>query len=159
MIPVLAMGLFKNWKLIAGGALLLAFLTLVGVSYFHYTGLLSSVESLAVKNSQLETKVGMQKEEILAHERAIDKWVEAQKELQERLQKLQLVAENATKESRRLNEIFSKHDLGNLAKKKPGLIQSRLNAGTANLFRMFKCETGRDYPCKDNTPSHPNTAP
>jgi len=158
-MPVLAMGILKNWKLFAGGALVLAFLALIGVGYFHYTSLLSSVESLAVKNSQLETKVGLQKEEILAQERAIDEWVEAQKELQERLQKLQLVAENATKESRRLNEIFSKHNLGELAKKKPGLIQSRLNAGTANLFRMFKCETSRDHPCKNHTSSHPNSAP
>lgn len=46
------------------------------------------------------------------------------------------------RETTRLKNLLSKHDLGFLASKKPGLIQTRVNKGTANANRCFEIASG-----------------
>lgn len=41
-------------------------------------------------------------------------------------------------EKSRLETILAKHDLGELAKRKPGLVASRINAGTASVFMAIE---------------------
>lgn len=154
MLPVMALGAIKNWKIILGGALALALVTIIGVSYFHYSSLLTEVSDLKVANSQIETKAALQQAEIKAQEDAIEAWVQSQKDLQEKLKELQNVAENAQKEGKRLNDLFGKHEFGELAKKKPGLIQKRVNAGTAAMFKLLSCTTGDGSACKENSPTN-----
>lgn len=46
------------------------------------------------------------------------------------------------KENTRLKDLLGKHDLGFLAAKKPGLIETRVNKGTKNSNRCFEIMSG-----------------
>lgn len=146
MIPVL----LKNWRLMALIAGLVAIVSVVGVAYWHYTGLLDTIEELKVSNTQLELSVELQGTHITQQKEALDSWAKSQEDLKKKYQELAKQALEASKETRRLHDIFSKHDLGKLASKKPGLIQKRVNSGTLKLFRMFECETS-DSGCGGNS--------
>ena len=137
MIPIL----IKNWRLIAIIVGLVAIVSVVGVAYWHYTGLLSTIEELKVSNAELGLSVQIQETHITQQKEALATWAKSQEDLKKKYQELSRMAQEASKETRRLHDIFSKHDLGKLASKKPGLIQNRVNSGTVNLFRMFECET------------------
>jgi hypothetical protein len=58
--------------------------------------------------------------------------------MQKRLEELANVERKAEAEKRRLATLFSEHDLTRLAAAKPGLIEHRINAGTAALYWMLE---------------------
>ncbi len=130
------------WKLIIAGIVTTVLLSIVGLGYKHYTGLIEANRMLSENNAKLEISVGLQKETIAAQEGAIDEWAAAQQAMLDTAEQLREVALEAGAETRRLNDIFSKHDLGKLAHHKPGLIERRLNSGTATASRMLECATG-----------------
>lgn len=136
--------LFSKWKMIAAGLAALAVVTTIGLTYRHYTGLLSKVETLQTNNTRLQTAVDEQTATIDAQEQAISEWQESQDELIARVEELQRIAQEANREVRRLNGIFSRHDLTELARKKPGLIERRINDGTDRIGRMLHCATGAE---------------
>lgn len=133
---------FSTLKIAIAGLLSVAIITIIGVGYSHYTGLLAEREILKANNMVLETAVETQQTTINAQTDAIGKWDEALKDFAERMDTLQKVQEEATGETRRLNALFSKHNLGKLATDKPGLIEPRLNAGSDRANRMLECATG-----------------
>ena len=115
---------------------------IITAASLHYRGLLKD-------NAELKKTVAVQ-ETALAAERqinddlqeAIDLWELRMEELEGMIAEVQDVATEARAEQRRLVQIFGEHDVEKLARKKPGLIANRFNAGTANLHRMLECETG-----------------
>jgi len=65
------------------------------------------------------------------------------------------------KDNVRLKNLLSKHDLGFLAQKKPGLIQNRINNGTSNSMRCFEIASGAeltDQELNATKPSEINSA-
>jgi hypothetical protein len=44
-------------------------------------------------------------------------------------------------ENKRYLSIFARHDLARLASAKPGLIETRINKGTANVFKSIEDDT------------------
>lgn len=152
--------LLGNWKLIIAGIAALAVVTIIGLGYRHYTGLIDSVATLTANNAQLETAVGQQKQTIAAQQDAIGEWQQSQDELLSRVDELQAVAEEAAKETRRLNDIFARHDLTELARRKPGLIERRINSGTRAAGRMLECASGaRGADCPDGAGAPAGEAP
>lgn len=140
-VPFKAIGV----GLVAGGLALVVFL-----AYRHYTNLVTENRVLAANNAVLETTIGTQSDTIDAQARALDDWAEAQRELLRAARELQTAASAARAETRRLNDIFSRHDLESLALARPGLIENRINAGTGDAMRMLECSTGAERPdCPD----------
>ena len=150
MLPVL-LPLLKNWKLFAMIGALVAIVSTIGFAYWHYTGLLDEVTELQVATKTLELEKEIQKGHIIEQAKALKKWQLAQIAMEKRIQEQARITKEAKQETRRLNALFAKHDFGRLAARKPGLIEKRINRGTANLFGVLGCETGRITDCQHST--------
>ncbi len=109
--------------------------------YFHYTSLVSERDLLAQNNVILQQAF---ETEQIATNKLRDQLDEAHEQfyvVQESIQEMAENQANARNELEELNGKFRKHDLEELAKKKPGLIERRLNDGTDNINRMLEEST------------------
>lgn len=70
---------------------------------------------------------------------ALLQWQAAAQRHQADLDALRVVQERAAAETRRLNKLFAKHSLGRLALAKPGLVEARVNRGTARMLELLQC--------------------
>lgn len=128
----------KIW-LYSGG--LLVVLAALYLGYNHYQGLLDEVETLNADNATLEAALETQRAATQSLQAAVEEWRESAAEYERRLVELQESETNARAELRRLNDIFSRHDLTRLARARPGLIESRINDGTERVLGLLECET------------------
>lgn len=83
-----------------------------------------------------------QKATISALEKALAEWEANAAEFKQTLENLVEAQKEANAHARKLDKVLSRHDLDTLAKAKPGLIERRINSGTADVFRMFESATG-----------------
>lgn len=137
-------------KMMAFGLAALAILSVVGVGYTHYRNVLAERESalaerdqLAIANAGLEASRDAFRQQAESARRAMDD--------------LTATAAEARIEVDNLNEKLRKHDLEKLAKAKPGLVERRINRGTAGVLGMFESATapgngGGGSPAPDNAP-------
>lgn len=117
-------------------------LTVIGVLGWYNSVLLAKVEFQA---KQIQAKeIAIQQKERVNEEyrKTVAKWSESQAKLVATMQQLSDVSQASNKQIRKLNDVFSKHDLGNLALQKPRLIEKRINSGTIDNFRLLECSTG-----------------
>lgn len=147
MIPIAALGVVKNWKVIGIGAGVIVLLLFIWASYSHYQGLLLKVDQLTIENAQVRMSTEIQATHLAQQKTALDQWKKAQDELVKNYHSLSVVAFEARRETGRLNDLFTKHNFSALATNKPGLIQNRVNSGTASVFKLFECETGNRSSC------------
>ncbi|KFH18443.1 hypothetical protein ELZ19_07030 [Brucella abortus] len=137
-------------RLIFGGVVALAVVTIIGLGYVHYNGLVDERDRLRTERAQLETAVRLQDQTLDAQAEALEEWQEAHRGLLARFEEMQRVADEAHAETRRLHALFSQHDLADLAARRPGLIERRINAGTTRIGRMLECASGAPGPdCPD----------
>ncbi len=123
-------------------ALMAALAVAVGAAYWHYT-VVKGERDLALQHvGALTVATTVQRTTIKNQEKAIGNWAKAQARMQVTLDALATAQVEANSTARRLNDVLSKHDLHALSLAKPGLIERRINSGTANIFRMFESETG-----------------
>lgn len=124
----------------------------IGLLYLQNHMLRSDLDEAYARNGGLETALQMQEQAVMQARRNAADWADAYKGLLEKFEELKELQREATQETRRLNDIFSKHDLGALALAKPGLVERRINAGTADVLSVLERATsgtsddGRDGP-------------
>ena len=108
---------------------------LAGGGYFYYTDTQNTIAQLRTNNAQLK---------IVAedNERTINAMKEDAETNAELAAELTLELQESEKRRNDLINIFSRHDLTNLAMKKPGLIEKRLNNGTEKAFDDIESITG-----------------
>ena len=89
------------------------------------------------------------RENVVKMEFALEQSEKAIKSLQNGIRETQIVHQTVTtqfqktrRDNTRLRDLLSKHDLSFLAQKKPGLIENRVNKGTANSSRCFEIASG-----------------
>lgn len=133
---------FSKMKLAIAGLLALATVTIIGLGYRHYTQLLDERDTLTTNNAVLETAVETQQTTINVQTAAISEWDAAMAELSSRIEEMERVQHVAAQETRRLNELFSRHDLGRLSLQRPGLVEPRINDGSDRAIRLLECATG-----------------
>lgn len=125
---------------------LIFILVAVGGSIFAVKGYVenqaATIERLTSENSELRSAAEVLVETNSALVGAVDDWAEAQRNFEDTLQELQNASVEASEERRRLNGLLTRHDLTDLSQRRPGLIEPRINAGTADAYRMFECATG-----------------
>lgn len=114
---------------------------ILGAGYWHYTSILDDRTEALAQVREVEIVKKIQEKTINDLTIALNKEREKMREFQEVLTELATVQKNANKEARRLNDVLSKHDLNALSLAKPGLIENRINAGTADILRMFEQTT------------------
>ena len=108
---------------------------LAGGGYFYYTDTQNTIAQLRTNNAQLK---------IVAedNERTINAMKEDAETNAQLAAELTLELQESEKRRNDLINIFSRHDLTNLAMKKPGLIEKRLNNGTEKAFDDIESITG-----------------
>lgn len=122
---------------------------IVGGAYWHYTGLLEDINQLREDRVVLQLQVAGKDAAIKDRDGAITEWKAAVDEIQIQTDEAWRVADEARAHVRRLEDVFAGHDLTELAKKKPGLIERRINSGTADVLRMLECASGETFSCSD----------
>lgn len=131
-----------GYKIGAGALIGVALVTAIALSYRHYTGLVDDKAELTARVGTLEQDVAREKARADAFKLTIDKWDEAAAVQADALDRFSNAQREAGETTRKLTDVLSKHDLGALARSKPGLIQTRINAGTADAFRLLEQSTG-----------------
>lgn len=122
------------------------------LAYLHYNNLQETVRELREENVKLQVSIDLQQETIEAQQGAIREWRDALKEFGEIVEESARVSQDAASETRKLDDTLSDSDLEELAKRKPGLIERRINDGTARAYRLLECATGASHPdCPDNS--------
>lgn len=137
--------LIKRWRIIAVGLASLAIVTILILAYQHYNGLVVENARNIAKIRTQEIALSSQRDAINAQKSALDEWVEASGRLEASLQELRDGQIHAMQENKRLRELFSEHDLGELAAAHPGLLERRVNDGTARIGRLLECASGADH--------------
>lgn len=128
-----------NWiKVGIWTAVVVASATAVFLAYQHYNGLVEAKASLTGQVSALTADVAREKARADAFERSIDKWDEAAGIQRDALTQFTQAQREASQYQRGLKDVLSQHDLGMLAKRKPGLIENRINAGTDRTLRLLE---------------------
>lgn len=112
-----------------------------GVGYIYYQ---ASESKLADLNAQLQTQAGV----ITAFETRQAEQVRTIEALQNNLQKttealntMSTRNQEIEAEAQRYLAIFARHNLSKLAAAKPGLIETRINKGTSDVFRTIEQDT------------------
>jgi hypothetical protein len=115
--------------------IILLFSSIAGGGYFYYTDTQNTIAQLRTNNAQLK---------IVAedNERTINAMKEDAETNAELAAELTLELQESEQRRNALINTFSRHDLTNLALKKPGLIQKRLNNGTEKAFDDIESITG-----------------
>ena len=108
---------------------------LAGGGYFYYTDTQNTIAQLRTNNAQLKIVAEDNERTINAMREDAETNAELAAELTQELQE-------SEKRRNDLINIFSRHDLTNLAMKKPGLIEKRLNNGTEKAFDDIESITG-----------------
>jgi hypothetical protein len=123
--------------------LLVAVVGLVGGSaygaYYYYKDSQQRIQILTENTAKLETAKRLQDDTINAMIEDREKFDELNKELG-----LKLDAADAYKDV--LIDKLRKHDLAKLSMKKPGLVEKKINDGTAKMFRSLEAISGAPAP-------------
>ena len=123
--------------------LLIVVLGFVGGSaygaYYYYKDSQQRIQILTENTAKLETAKQLQDDTINAMIEDREKFAELNKELG-----LKLDAANVYKDV--LIGKLRKHDLAKLSLKKPGLVEKKINNGTAKLFRSLEAISGAVAP-------------
>ena len=135
------LGMLGGAKWIVVGLAALAITTIIGLAYRHYTGLIDDKVTAEANAAKLELALETQKATTAALRENVAEWQAAAERYQQAAHEAQLTAKHAQAETRKLNALFSKHDFTNLARRKPGLIERRVNAGTVRAGELLECLT------------------
>jgi hypothetical protein len=133
--------MFGSWKLIIAGVLALAVVSIIGIGYAHYNGLLAENATLRDNNARLELALASQRGATDAAMAAVDEWKKSRDELNRRLEEMADAQRAAGTQARKLNELFAKHDLSALVLERPDALQRRINTGTAAALRLLECSS------------------
>ncbi len=135
------MAMLSGLNAYAGIAIGVVVATTVALSYNHYSGLVNSKVQLSAQVATLSEDVTREKARAEALELAVAGWESAAKVQADALVDLTSAQREAGAYSRGLKDVLSKHDLGALAKRKPGLIERRVNAGSDRALRLLEQST------------------
>ena len=136
-----ALGKIKMLAIAAAGA---AVLTTIGLLLWQNHSLRNDNKILAANNGMLEVAIDQQRETVDRAVEITEEWETHLIDFQRQLDELARVQRAATAETRRLNDVFAKHDLERLSLAKPGLVERVINDGTDRIFGLFEYETGGD---------------
>ncbi len=131
-MPVI--GYVKTALAVSVGAMVL-------LAWHHYVGLLHAQETMSANNAVLKNAVAEQQAAYQAARKNIAIRDAQLAQFQIDVDNMRQVSETAAAEENRLNDIFAAHDFTAMAFKKPGLIESKVNAATSEIFNDFEMAT------------------
>lgn len=124
----------------------LALIAALGLTIFlfynHYTRLNQTIKKLNQNNAILSQQLSAQKEMTQSVIKTVDKWQKAQQTLQAQIRELNNVSAISKQRINDLQAKFAKRGFAEITRRKPGLVEKRINVGTTNTLRMFRCASG-----------------
>ena len=142
MLALLGLGSTKTILFAVAAAVIV---TLLGGLYFQNRSLRGDLLTSEANGVKLVLALETQREAVAAAMDNAQEWMTAHEALSQRIEELSNVHQEASVESRRLQDIFSRHDLSALALRKPGLIERRIAAGSLDAFRVLNSITSGDF--------------
>ncbi|ASE99770.1 hypothetical protein [uncultured virus] len=118
---------------------------MAGGFFLYYKDTQKKIATLISNNAKLETAVQSQKATIVALEENFDK----QSEL---ITSLSVKAQEAEAGYRSLSKKLRRHDMEELSRAKPGLMENKINNGTKKLFDELENITSAPKPEAKPTP-------
>ena len=106
-----------------------------GAFYWYYNDTQERIGVLRENNAKLETAIAISEESINSLQADMEKFAAANKKLQGELQKAEAYGDELRNKLRR-------HNLTELAKTKPELLEGKMNGATAKLWREIEQDTG-----------------
>lgn len=98
-----------------GGMIGLAIMTTIYFGYRHYNNLLADMELLQARHTQIEVGLEVEKKAVVVLKDTIETWEASQKKILNTVREMQEKAHEATKETRRLQQLFSEIKLEDLS--------------------------------------------
>ncbi len=124
-------------------------------AYDHYRDLVRDREEYRVQTERLLSAVETERQATQQALEGIEEWKRAYETLTEDISELATATRAARNETRRLQRMFSEHDLNRLALERPDLVIARINAGSSRINRLLECASGSaDQQCasQDRSP-------
>lgn len=147
-------------RMMVYGIAALIVLGMIAGFWLNYRHIIDQNAELAAANAEVTAALRSSEAATQAAIQTIDQWSAEQARTQDSIDSMAAQQIEATKETRRLNSIFSKHDLERLARAKPILIERRINLGASRAWGLLQQTTNpdRDRPGKAGT-AQTNQAP
>jgi len=139
------MGIFTYLK-IGAVIVLLAGLAWAKAYYDNSQAEIAQLKENAVK---MELAIKQSEAAVKSMQKGIRDSVQANHAINKKFQRSRI-------ENTRLKDLLGKHDLGFLASKKPGLIETRVNKGTANANRCFEIASGAPITATERAATKPS---
>lgn len=133
-------------KVVFAGVIGLLLLGMLTTAYWQYSRTVAENQVLRANNATLETAIDTQTVTINAQRDALTGWEEHSLELVRQMETLQRTGEEARLETRRLNELFRSHNLDDLATRRPGLIEDRVQRGSDRIGCLLEQASGANRP-------------
>jgi len=114
--------------------ILIAWLVTAAAGGFMYLWQDGQIKDLKLENQGLVIQVGVAESNQAAAEAQAELQRVQVDQFQEKLAEIDAERVSARKQVQTLQKLFNGHDFNNLLQKKPGLIQSRMQKGTATLY-------------------------
>lgn len=105
-----------------------------GIGYMYYNDTQSKMQVQAQQIATQQVALDEQDRTITALQESAERTAQAMQEMSTRNAEIEA-------EKNRYLAIFSKHDLTKLANAKPGMIATRFNKGTADVFKSIEEDT------------------
>ncbi len=152
------LGLSKVKMIAAGVGVALALGVITGLYILNQSLKLDLIISMA-NTIKLKGALKTQGAALKAAQENAGAWRSALGDIQQSMEELSRVQSEAAAETRRLNTIFSRHDLSALALAKPGLVERRIAAGSRDAFRVLHDITAGDLQRTSGVGAAPRAAP
>ena len=124
-------------KWIIAGIVTAVAITAVGLGYKYITDLQESNRVLAANVATMEVGLETERQAVTWLKGAVAEQVERTKAFERAMARLRDKSEESERQVLKLEQTFATHNLNRLAKKKPTLIEKRINVGTAAIFRKM----------------------
>jgi len=124
---------------------------LAGAGYGYFTWSQDQISALQRKNASMQAEMAGLRDTM----EDLQEHAEAQNE---RIAGMTQAQQEKEQEIQRYLSIFARHDLNKLAAAKPGLIETRVNKGTREVFETITNETSNTLePASSSTGVQPNS--
>lgn len=130
----------KSSKVALYGVLALGLLTIIGLSYWHYTSLLNDNRTLKANQVQLEDALGRANDAARQAASVTDQWKAYTDRMGDLAEQVQSLRNTSAEQTRALNAALQ--DLAKRAVEDPTGLERSLNAATDRLLRQFEAASG-----------------
>lgn len=138
-------------------------LLVVGSAYGGHMYIVSQLKQTVAEQQQQITVIAQRAELLQSaadiNEETIQRLRDQIRERSEQIEQLSRNTQTLLTERDQYLSIFRRHDLTRLSRARPGLIQPRINSGTADVFRQLEQDSRELHHAQDTNSNNPPDTP